>query len=690
MPVQEPRSPDPEVAFVDSSREDVQTIVTNNFIRYCENNQVVMTGDARVVNIREGIYTAADLSKKWLDNNSSGGPIINPEHIKIVKNVQWRHKLLISPSAEAGDLIFPADFDGNLPTLVATAENLKYYGELNIHSLDSFATVLIVASLPISLFPTGCSFADGAQVKVSLSIEHKTRDYTYNPNYVQDWVLGKNGPGLERHDFTQLDMPDSTDNGWFVLGKFNDQEETELHLTAFKIPQKQTLLIPPYVIHSNDYLQGKWRTMLADADIDRVKLKRQRHSGMALQPFVFDFPVMNTISTLISNDGDIDVAELLQKVRSYHAVPIDNDWLETKGTFVELLIAEKYLGNWRSQYERPLQITIANIKQKAIDCTNVIKRCEAEQLQIEKRSPPGPDVATKRSDIATRLSDAKSKFATIHNEIEKLEKKLMNIDLTVGLFLDEIMATTNFNPTLFGTQNHRQIIDRLAVCFVNLMNRGIALHILRGRPLQCKSPLLTKTIQIAGANARSVPCVVSVIGEQSSAKSSLLNTCFGTNFRVSSGRCTIGIYVSVVHWAKLTVVLLDTEGLLSVEEASALFDNQIVTMAMLSSHLTIINHKGEFSTTLSSLIGMSLYAKAQIQSAMKPALLFILRDQSDTTDEAKRKHFLPQLRSLKQTLQTDAKFLTTSIDDVMEISPNAVMLLPNALVKDVDAIMGIE
>ncbi|CAM2722023.1 unnamed protein product [Rotaria socialis] len=360
-----------------------------------------------------------------------------------------------------------------------------------------------------------------------------------------------------------------------------------------------------------------------------------------------------------------------------------------QGTFVELLVVEKYLDTWRSKYERPLQLDMSNIKQRAIEFANAIKRCEAEQLAIEKQSPPDPNDEGKRLDLARCLHGAKQEFAKIHHEVEKLEKKLMNIDLTVGLFLDEIMAISNFNPTLFATENNQKIIDRLAVCFVDLMNRGIALHILRGRPLQCHSPLLTKSIQIAGKNARSAPCVVSVIGEQSSAKSSLLNTCFGTNFRVSSGRCTIGIYASVVHWGELSVVLLDTEGLLSVEEASALLDNQIVTMAMLSSHLTIINHKGEFSTILSSLIGMSLYAKVQIKSAMKPALLFILRDQSDTTDETKRKHFLPQLTNLKQTLQSDAKFLTTSIDDVMEINSNAVILLSNAIVKDIDARMGI-
>ncbi|CAF1154982.1 unnamed protein product, partial [Didymodactylos carnosus] len=380
----------------------------------------------------------------------------------------------------------------------------------------------------------------------------------------------------------------------------------------------------------------------------------------------------------------------LNKITSVSALASFFIQLLTQKTFVELLIIEKCLEKWRSKYQPLLLLAMSNIKESAINWTNTIKQHETEEQALEKQTSTDPSVAEKRLDIAGRLKDAKAQFANAHHEMEKLENKLLNVDLTIGLFLDEIMAIANFNPVLFDTQNPQAVIDRLAVCFVGLMNRGIALHILRGRPLECPSPLLTKSIQIAGKNARSPPFVVSVIGEQSSAKSSLLNTCFGTNFRVSSGRCTIGVYFSIVHWGDLTVVLLDTEGLLSVEEASALFDNQIVTMAMLSSHVAIINHKGEFSTTLGSLIGMSLYAKTKLEANMKPALLFILRDQSDTTDEAKRKHFFPQLTTLKQALQTDANFLTVSLDDVLDISSNAVMLLSNAIVKDIDKKAGIK
>lgn len=61
--------------------------MTNPFIRVGENDRVVMAGGDRVVYIREGVYTAADLLKKWLDNDSSGRHMIDAGHVKIVKNV---------------------------------------------------------------------------------------------------------------------------------------------------------------------------------------------------------------------------------------------------------------------------------------------------------------------------------------------------------------------------------------------------------------------------------------------------------------------------------------------------------------------------------------------------------------------------------------------------------------------------
>ena len=54
------------------------------------------------------------------------------------------------------------------------------------------------------------------------------------------------------------------DSGTFIMAKFVDDAETELHISGFRVPTRHTLYIPPFVIHSNDYLKGTWRTMLSD------------------------------------------------------------------------------------------------------------------------------------------------------------------------------------------------------------------------------------------------------------------------------------------------------------------------------------------------------------------------------------------------------------------------------------------
>jgi hypothetical protein len=42
--------------------------------------------------------------------------------------------------------------------------------------------------------------------------------------------------------------------------------------------------------------------------------------------------------------------------------------------------------------------------------------------------------------------------------------------------------------------------------------------------------------------------VLSVLGIQSSGKSTLLNTMFGLQFAVSAGRCTRGVFIQLIPW----------------------------------------------------------------------------------------------------------------------------------------------
>ena len=115
-----------------------------------------------------------------------------------------------------------------------------------------------------------------------MSQRHVIQDFTYCDNYLEEYCKqskergGAGGAGCERHEFSHLDCPLEEDNGVFVFLKFDDEEQSVIHVSAFNIPVRHTVYIPGGVIHTNDYLKGTWRTMLSNAGppIDHVHLYR--------------------------------------------------------------------------------------------------------------------------------------------------------------------------------------------------------------------------------------------------------------------------------------------------------------------------------------------------------------------------------------------------------------------------------
>ena len=390
--------------------------------------------------------------------------------------------------------------------------------------------------------------------------------------------------------------------------------------------------------------------------------------------------------TQLWNGSPINLqAELEQIQRQYHDIdhipPYSAFFIDllTKRTYIELLITEKYLERWRAQYEPDLTIQFTRAKHDAILLLSKIKSLEEQHDQYTKN-----DKQAETENSSNMIRTVKDDYKSSQERVAMIENQLSNIDLTIGLLCDEIYALHELLPKLFELNN---LADLLAKKFSELMYKGFSFHILRGRPPRCSSKLIQMSLKYVQESTDKAPLVLTVIGEQSSAKSSLMNSTFGCNFRVSAGRCTIGMYLSVVRWQSHTIIILDTEGLMSLEESGSIFDNQMVSMAMLSSHLVLINHKGEFSSNLEHLIGMSFYAKLQIHSPLRPKLIFVLRDQSDTRATGV---FFQQLAKFKENLYNDSKFLKSSIDEELEINEKHVILLTNAFTNDFDRILEVE
>ncbi|CAF1605106.1 unnamed protein product, partial [Didymodactylos carnosus] len=235
----------------------------NNFIRHGEAGRIVMKGGpGRARDIAPGQYNllSFDLAPHRHRRQSPA-----PEYVTIQNNVVWIPSE--QGSTESGEIIFPSEFNHRLHIELATNEKLGYYG---------------------------CCFANMTERNVVLFKPHAIQDFTYSSNYFSDFVGAGHRAGLERHNFAHFDCPlDDTSQGYFILGKYmnNHKNENVLHLSAFIIPKHFTLYIPPNVIHSNDYLRGKWRTMLSDLLVDHVKLKQRRHNPHEMSDFAFDFIV---------------------------------------------------------------------------------------------------------------------------------------------------------------------------------------------------------------------------------------------------------------------------------------------------------------------------------------------------------------------------------------------------------------
>ncbi len=104
--------------------------------------------------------------------------------------------------------------------------------------------------------------------------------------------------------------------------------------------------------------------------------------------------------------------------------------------------------------------------------------------------------------------------------------------------------------------------------------------------------------------------VISVLGPQSSGKSTLLNFLFGCDFATSEGRCTRGVYGTYFkfvenkgHVLKKThcegVFVIDTEGLFAItnekdrkDEDRKNFDSKLVLFCLAVSDFVVINVRG--------------------------------------------------------------------------------------------------
>ena len=160
--------------------------------------------------------------------------------------------------------------------------------------------------------------------------------------------------------------------------------------------------------------------------------------------------------------------------------------------------------------------------------------------------------------------------------------------------------------------------------------------------------------------------VLSILGVQSSGKSTLLNTMFGLQFNVSAGRCTRGAFVRLLQVDETLknelqydfILIVDTEGIRAPELMSEEFeqhDNELATFVIGLADFTIINIYGETPTELSDILQTVLHAFIRMKEVEKnPGCIFVHQNVTEKFADTK-------LKSSKQVLLNILDNLTVAV-----------------------------
>ncbi|TEB18085.1 hypothetical protein C9890_0479 [Perkinsus sp. BL_2016] len=285
-------------------------------------------------------------------------------------------------------------------------------------------------------------------------------------------------------------------------------------------------------------------------------------------------------------------------------------------------------------------------------------------------------------------------------EAQEIQAQIEELNISIDAFWTELEILTC--PESPWEQATALVTDIEAIhqAYAYSILAGAPIQLLKGTPLRLTDMAFLKTILAAGNSAKSTTStnidqqilVVSVIGAQSSAKSTLLNFLFGSNFVTRAGRCTRGLYASFMRLEDgRLLVVLDTEGLLSIEsnpdEQGDVFDGQMTLLAMACSQLVLINHKGEVSRQLQDLLEVCMFALKHLRvTNFQPDIFFVLRDQHDRSPTVHE----DMLRHMKRHLAGCASRLGLKLEDVLRLNASSIHLLPSAYVSQVDPMSGKE
>uniref|UniRef100_A0A8C5Q3Q2 VLIG-type G domain-containing protein n=1 Tax=Leptobrachium leishanense TaxID=445787 RepID=A0A8C5Q3Q2_9ANUR len=273
-------------------------------------------------------------------------------------------------------------------------------------------------------------------------------------------------------------------------------------------------------------------------------------------------------------------------------------------------------------------------------------------------------------------------------ELKQLDQKISDSSLGIEHFLREMGQFYEAECSMFKKkliQENQRHYSKLPGLAADLLLDGFPLELIDGDasniPLQWITDVLEELNTKTGRRCRMR--VITVLGVQSTGKSTLLNTMFGLQFPVASGRCTRGAFMTLLRVGEDFVeelhcdfiLVIDTEGLKAPElaslEDSYEHDNELATLVIGLSDITIINMAMENMTEMKDILQIVVHAFLRMKEIGRtPSCQFVHQNVSDVSAHEKnmrdRKKLLEQLDEMTKTAaDMEKKCGITTFNSVM-------------------------
>ncbi|EGW00917.1 Interferon-induced very large GTPase 1 [Cricetulus griseus] len=237
-------------------------------------------------------------------------------------------------------------------------------------------------------------------------------------------------------------------------------------------------------------------------------------------------------------------------------------------------------------------------------------------------------------------SQKSSSLTLWQKQIEAISTEILNCTLGTEHLLREVGQIYEALEEISSSR------DSLFLCLpqiaADLMVAGVPIELMDGDasyvPLKWIAAVFDKISEKVGDKRL---FVLSILGLQSSGKSTLLNALFGLQFTASAGRCTKGAYMQLLKVEETFtelgfdfVLVVDTEGLRAPElnNKSQNWDNELATFVIGLGNLTLINIFGENPSEMQDILQIAVQAFLRMkQVKISPSCLFVHQNVGEVT-----------------------------------------------------------